>query len=140
MSERSELIERQFVLAAAAVEGVGSALDFEPGMEGLPRRLPCVTMLYRGPRNVGYETGGIEVLEHTWTVRLYVDARTSWEKAERDLKQLVPRLLQAVRRNPSLDDSCEWAQLTEELVEPERLETGSLFVKRLRLTGRTLET
>lgn len=94
---------RQYVSARIAeVPGINSALDYEPGPEGLGE-LPGVTMLWRGPRVVAVATGPIETLRQEWTIRLYVDPRSSWSDAQDRIEELVPAILTTIRDDPRLD-------------------------------------
>jgi hypothetical protein len=130
-------IETAFVAYALAVDGINSAFTFEPGVEGLGK-LPCLTMMYRGASIRRESTGPMQELEHNWSVRLYVDASggDGWEKAQLAMKTLCPALATAARDDMDLSNTCDKADLTDDLGEPQLLEIGSVFFKTMRLLAR----
>jgi hypothetical protein len=80
----------------------------------------------------------MQELEHNWSVRLYVDASggDGWEKAQLAMKTLCPALATAARDDMDLSNTCDKADLTDDLGEPQLLEIGSVFFKTMRLLAR----
>jgi hypothetical protein len=138
MSDVVGEIQAAFCELAAALPEVATAVDYEPGPEGLPR-LPAVTMLYLGPLRTGQSTGNVEDLEHTWEILVYVDLKTS-KLAQEQSRNVVAALKVAVKNDYRLGDSCDMAHLLDQLARPEfqvyEGTKGGELLKRLRLTAR----
>lgn len=136
MSDAIATVEAAFVSALTSdVDELADVLDHEPGQEGLPR-FPCVTMLYLGSRRVGEFTSAADDIEHNWDVFLYLELK-DFRKTQLQLKELVPKLLDAVRHAGVLAGS-EKSDLLDELARPEFFRAAGYAVKRLAL--RTRET
>ena len=114
-----DTIEDYFVTQVAALAGIDSALDHEP--ERLPAKLPVVTLLWRGFVQEDVETGPNTENQWTWRVRLHValGQREQWRSGQASMKVLVPALLNFVRDNPALGNTCERATLEDVGEEPE---------------------
>lgn len=129
----AEKIEDAFVVVAETATGVKRALDHEPGQEGLPSQLPCVTMLYLGARLAGEYTGAVDDLEHTWDVFLYVRLK-DFKEAQVQLRDTVDALLAAMR--PVVLAGSELSHLKDELSPPQLFREDGIAVKRLKLYAR----
>lgn len=108
-------VREAFCARVREIDGVASAVPYEPGPEGLPK-LPAVTMrsyLY-GQDDV--ETGPATDNEWGWEIRVYVPLG-NYETAQALLDDLVPAVLSVPRRYPDLDGTCEWAR-TQDNGEP----------------------
>lgn len=134
--------ERQaFLDAVAALEpGLFRALHpREPG-EFSANELPAVALLFVGPPDVDHQTG--PATQVTWTFRcnVYADTSRGYEDAQIDLELCVPRLLQAVRADPSVGIDGLWVVLADPGGEPEFNDEEQIAWKQLRLEIRKEET
>jgi hypothetical protein len=140
--ETPERIEQAFVAMLERVDGLRHALDHEP--KDLPR-LPCATMLFLRGFQADRETGPAQDVLWEWRIHLYVDLGRDWAGAQRELKQLLPRVLKLVRDDPTLDGTCDHAVLVDLGEEPvfatddqDRTRTAWLL-KKLMLRAETIE-
>lgn len=128
-------IETAFVTKVQAIEGLSDALAYEP--QTLPRYLPVVTLLFIGAPETDFATGIVEVIYH-WRVSLYI-ALNDYKRAQDQLKELLPQLLAITRLDPRLDESCTWAEVSDEDEEPVFAENDQWLVKTLHLRAQTEE-
>lgn len=134
-----EAIEAAFVERALAVDGVASAIDYEP--EALPPR-PCVTMLYVSVQQDDVATGPSTDNVWEWRVNVYVDLGPGerYRDAQMNLKRLVPKVLGIVRSAQDLGDTCLRASFADVEAEPTFDHDGGLVWKSLRLRALVEET
>lgn len=111
MSSSRKAIREAFCAACLQIEGITSAVPYEPGPEGLPP-LPAVTMRSYLYGQDDRETGPRTDNEWGWVVRVYCPL-DSYEAAQVALDDLVPAVLGVVRGDPDLGGTCEWARMQD---------------------------
>ncbi len=133
------VIRDAFAALAAAVEGIATALPYEP--ERLPARFPAVTMVFTNFTQEDVYTGPATVNEWMFRVRVHVALKigpgSDFARAYGELEVLVPRILRIVRTNPGLNGSCEWARIEDVGEEPLIATDNRAMAKDLRLIART---
>lgn len=136
-------LERQaFLDAIAIVDGeelLRSRKPREPGRFSVDE-LPGVALLWTAAPDEDHQTGPATQTTWTWRCNVYADTSRSYEDAQIDLERIVPKLLQAVRRDPSLGVDGIWARLLDPGGDPEFNDEEQLAWKTLRLEIRREET
>ena len=110
-----DAIERAFLARAAEIEGIRTVADHEP--ERVPT-LPAVTLVAHTPREGEPDLAGVVDVFWSWTVSVLV-ANAQWEKAQRELKQLLHQVLAIPRADRRLGDTCDWAEIAGDGDEPD---------------------
>jgi hypothetical protein len=118
-------IRAAFTAAAAAVNGVAHALDYEP--DELPPLTdgPCVTMLQRQFRPQVVQTGGVIQVTFIWTVAVYALLR-DYQTAQAELEAVIPRLVLITVADTTLDETCDQAELVDPGQEPFPEDSGGV--------------
>lgn len=114
--------------------------DYEPREHSTPRLLPAVTLFWQGVLDVDQETGPATDVTWTWEVRIYSALGRGWEEAQHELRSNVPKVLLAIRRDPSLGGATAWARLSDPGGVPEINIGEKLIWKTLILAAQTKET
>lgn len=131
-------VEAAFAAAAKKIIPIRDVLVYEPGQTRLPL-MPCVTMLFLGAEQRDDSTGPAQDVRWQWNVYLYVGFADA-QRAQNELKLIVPELLRIVRVDPGLGGSCEQAWVEDAVSIPELGPDDSWMRKRLRLVARNEET
>lgn len=134
-----EAVEQAFTAAAGRIDLVRQAVDHEPDI-AVGLELPAVTLWWVGIGQDDVETGPRTDNTWTWEVNVYTPLELGWRDAQTALKRIVEQLLTLVRDDPSLNDTCDWATISDggPPVVARTEKTGYLH-KILRLTARTSE-
>lgn len=111
-SSSRKQVREAFCARCLEVDGIESALPYEPGPEALPP-LPAVTLRSYLYGQVDAETGPLTDNEWGWEVRVYVPLEGGYQRAQELLDDLVPAVLSVPRRYPDLDGTCQWVRVQD---------------------------
>lgn len=100
---------------------------------------PAVSLFAVQAPDDDIETGPRTQTTWTWRVNLYCSIGKGYKEAQAQLKVLWPKLLRAIRVDPSLGIDGSWARLTDPGGEPEFNHDEKFIVKTLRLEIQTME-
>jgi hypothetical protein len=128
-------IEQAFLTSALALPEVKAVFDYEPARLDIT---PAVTLAWQAcpsePSSTGYS-----VVHWKWRVEITV-SQTDFRQAIKELQNVSKALIGVVRSNPSLNGTCDWAFLNDEIQEaPISLEDNRGYRKSLVLTATTTE-
>ncbi len=101
-------IETQITAVLSGITDFKTVLDYEP-ME--INTLPAATIFYTGFNLTDATVPNVQRVTHRWAIRVYVQLQDA-EKAQDDIKALIPKVVSAFRANRSLTGTCEFSTLT----------------------------
>jgi hypothetical protein len=134
-------IEQAFLeLVRDELPELRTGLDYEPEKFGGSIELPAIALLWTGFTQVDESTGPATQNGWSWQVNLYVTLVAGWEEAQVELRTLFPKLLLAIRRDPSLDDTGTFAGLRDANERPTFDTQEGILWKSAILTVGTEET
>lgn len=131
-----EIVAAFLALVQAAVPDVLTALDYEPEELYGEFELPAVTVFWATADDpVRESTKPATDVRWGWAIRVYCDIREQgWQAGQKELRELCPKLLLAVRRDPGLAGTGDFASLNDPGGEPEISTADGLIWKTFRLT------
>jgi hypothetical protein len=100
-------------------------------------QLPAGTLLFAGPAQQDGATGGLTDNEWRWIFRIYVSVQ-DFRIGQQQMKDAIPAVLAALRRNPTLNDTCDRLVIRDR-GDPQYLRTRKQLVKTLELVAETEE-
>lgn len=129
----------------ADIEGVSKTYDYQPATLGTA--LPAVTVRFIGIRSQGVATGPTTEFTYEFRVALYLNL-DDWQRAQRVLTSLYPRLLGAFTADPGLGCIVDWSEVEDDedpIFDVPRDDTGkplggALLRKSFRIRTVTLYT
>ena len=128
-------LENVFIKAALDIPAVMGASRTEPLRF---TKLPFVYLTFIACPQVVSSTGYSQV---TWMWQVTLTTSTSDKlQSQQQMKECLPGLLAITRLNPSLDDTCEWADIEDRQEVPFMIEDMGGYRKNLYLTAQTLES
>lgn len=101
-------IETQITEVLSGITDFKTVLGYEP-ME--INTLPAATIFYTGFNLTDATVPNVQRVTHRWAVRVYVLLQDA-EKAQNDIKALIPKVVDAFRKNRNLSGTCEFSTLT----------------------------
>lgn len=101
-------IETQITAVLSGITDFKTVLDYEP-ME--INTLPAATIFYTGFNLTDATSPNVQRVTHRWAVRAYVLLQDA-EKAQDEIKTLIPKVVSAFRANRTLTSTCEFSTLT----------------------------
>lgn len=141
MAEPIDRIETALVavLKGARVEGAPAPVLVDVHPVELPDvgRLPAGTLLFAGPTQEDGATGGVTDNGWRWILRVYAGVQ-DFRLGQQQMKDAVPAILTALRRDPTLGDTCDRLVIRDR-GDPQYLRSRKQLVKTMELVAETEE-